>query len=359
MADLLSILGQVLPIFGNGSKDVGGLDFETDEQSSIFVVPYRAVVGDDDTLVANATIEEQHHDELEITEHPIEQGAAIADHAFKRPAEVVVKFGYSNSVAPDGAYIDSNGNPVAATLGGASPYQIKDVYDKLLNMQQSRQRLEVFTGKRNYVDMLLKSLHVTTDRVTENILMVTATFKQVLIARTRLVSVSAPADDQVEPEVTDPPQDMGSKALDPAPATFNADAAASALTVLPLDVTPTEYAEAFSSALTGRMPFEIPTSALSQNFDIALNGVTRNLSLNFNTASASWVMDVFDVGGNPLVQGISLVTGGDLFEQFDYLGLGGSLLAQTDGLPALVPDFEGFGKTSHLYYLAKEALANV
>jgi len=35
------------------------------------------------SLTPQVTIEEVHHDDLEITEHPVERGAAIGDHAFK------------------------------------------------------------------------------------------------------------------------------------------------------------------------------------------------------------------------------------------------------------------------------------
>src|SRR5260363_358530 len=45
-------------------------------------------------IVPNVVIEEVHQDALTITEHPVEQGAAIADHAYVRPAEVVMRCGF-------------------------------------------------------------------------------------------------------------------------------------------------------------------------------------------------------------------------------------------------------------------------
>jgi hypothetical protein len=42
-----------------------------------------------DLFIPDATIEEVHNDELEITDHPVEKGTTISDHAFKRPSELI------------------------------------------------------------------------------------------------------------------------------------------------------------------------------------------------------------------------------------------------------------------------------
>jgi hypothetical protein len=42
-------------------------------------------------LFADVTIEEQHSDELNITEHPVETGSPISDHAYMTPPEVTIK----------------------------------------------------------------------------------------------------------------------------------------------------------------------------------------------------------------------------------------------------------------------------
>lgn len=41
-------------------------------------------------IVPSVVVSEKHSDTLEITEHPVEIGAAVADHAYKRPSEVVL-----------------------------------------------------------------------------------------------------------------------------------------------------------------------------------------------------------------------------------------------------------------------------
>lgn len=65
--------------------------------------------------------------------------------------------------------------------------------------------------------------------------------------------------------------------------------------------------------------------------------------------AASWVLDISDVSNNPILQGIPLVTGGDLLEPFGYLNLGFQLIAQSDFDPSAPPTFDNLGTTGHLY----------
>jgi soluble lytic murein transglycosylase-like protein len=44
-------------------------------------------------IIPDVVVSEKHSDTLEITEHPVETGAAISDHAYKRPSEVVMEVG--------------------------------------------------------------------------------------------------------------------------------------------------------------------------------------------------------------------------------------------------------------------------
>ena len=46
-----------------------------------------------------ATFEETNTDQVSVTDHPVEAGAQITDHAYYRPAELVMRCGWSNSSA--------------------------------------------------------------------------------------------------------------------------------------------------------------------------------------------------------------------------------------------------------------------
>lgn len=95
--------------------------------------------------------------------------------------------------------------------------------------------------------------------------------------------------------------------------------------------------------------FEIPLSPAPQNFTITLAGVQYQFAVTWNVCNASWMIDILDSSGTPILSGIPMVTGADLLEQFGYLGFGFQLVAQTDGNPDAVPIYSNLGQTSHLY----------
>ncbi|MFM0044128.1 phage baseplate plug family protein [Paraburkholderia sediminicola] len=95
--------------------------------------------------------------------------------------------------------------------------------------------------------------------------------------------------------------------------------------------------------------YEIPLSPEPQTFTIALAGTTYGFTVGWNAPNASWMIDIADASGNPILSGIPMVTGADLLEQYGYLSFGFALVAQTDNAPDVVPTFATLGQTSHLY----------
>lgn len=184
---------------------------------SILIKPKRSI----GPFTAQVTIEESHHDELEITSHPIEQGATIADHAYKRPAELTIRCAWSNSPVTSGLFtgisagLQATVSGVQSIVTGNTAGQVREIYQKLLELQNKRIPFEVFTGKRSYANMLMKSLSVTTDKESENSLIVTATFYQLIIVSTQLVAIATAPENQADAPSTQPVADQGSKQLVP------------------------------------------------------------------------------------------------------------------------------------------------
>ena len=150
-------------------------------------------------LFTDVTVEEKHTDEIEITEHPTEVGAPINDHAFKKPPELKIQVGWSESA---GRLEGLVGN---TALGGDLSLVI--VYEALQKLQGSFVPLIVMTGKRLYTNMLIKSLSVTTDLTSENALMVEIHFKKINLVKTSQTVVAV--ENQTNPAETSGVSDNG------------------------------------------------------------------------------------------------------------------------------------------------------
>ena len=183
--------------------------------NSVLVKPTRSI----GPFTAQITVKEQHEDTLEITDHPVEQGAVISDHAFKMPAKLTLEVGWSNSPSKAGlveGLVGAATSTVAGAqsiLSGNSQQQVRDLYAKLLKLQSDAIPFEIFTGKRRYSDMLIQSISTTTEKNTENILMLTLSCRQVIIVRTSVVLVPADMAKQANPQSTAAPTQVGTRAL--------------------------------------------------------------------------------------------------------------------------------------------------
>lgn len=143
-------------------------------------------------------------DQLSVTEHPVEFGAPVSDHAFRRPAEITMKCGWSNSssfkIAGFAVPFISQGLVSSALSLGGTDY-VTEVYETLLKLQRSLEPFSVTAGKRSYKNMLMESLAVTTDGTSENALMVVTRMREVIIV-TAVTRASPPAAQQAQPGTT-------------------------------------------------------------------------------------------------------------------------------------------------------------
>ena len=138
-------------------------------------------------IVPSVVVSEKHSDTLEITEHPVETGAPVSDHAYKRPSEVVMEVGFAGG----GSLLDFIDTSSLGLTLGLSP---KETYQQILDLQISRIPFDVVTGKRLYSNMLIRAIEVTTDRTSENVLMAVLTLREVIITQTQQISVADKAD---------------------------------------------------------------------------------------------------------------------------------------------------------------------
>lgn len=211
---------------------------------SLAIKPKRALITEDATqitqIIKQVTLEEVHSDEMEITEHPVEQGAVISDHAFARPAEVIITAAWSNSPNSSGPFNQllgaaANASPllqkvigaaelvggVVTALSSGDPTTVK-TYKAILQLYNDRRLFDIYTGKRVYKNMLIKSLATTTDAKTENSLILRITCRQILMAQTQTVTVPD-SSNMKSPQQNGATVNMGTQSLLPSP-TYNVNA---------------------------------------------------------------------------------------------------------------------------------------
>ena len=157
---------------------------DTNYSESASFMPKRAI----GSFTATVTIEESAIDELEVTQHPVQQGAEITDHAFKKPTEVTVTI----------LQAENEDEPLA------------EIYARVLELQEKREPLDVVTGKRAYKNMLIRSLRQTTDAHTEHALSLTFTLQEIIITALEVVTVPARSK-QKDPGKTDATKNAGKK----------------------------------------------------------------------------------------------------------------------------------------------------
>ncbi len=158
-------------------------------------------------FVPDVVVSEKHVDALEITEHPVEFGAAINDHAYKRASEVTMECGFAGG----GSVLDLVNLSSIGLRVGESP---REIYQQLLDLQKSRVPFDVVTGKHTYSNMLIRAIEATTDRTSENVLSCVLTLREVIMSDTQSITVTDKANMQ-EGVSTAPVQNTGMKSLVP------------------------------------------------------------------------------------------------------------------------------------------------
>jgi hypothetical protein len=195
--------------------------FAGNQLVSLLLTPQRAI----GMVIPDCVFSEDHIDTLEITEQPVEKTADITDHAYMKPPEVTIRLGFSNaSLGAIGSLVTSafsgtlTASGVLGTLTdgiGGDSYAVQS-YNKLLALQASRVPFAITTGKRNYVNMLIRTIAVHTDATYEYSLMATVHCKQVNLVST-FSTTMPPNSNQAQAQTTASPQSTGTQS--PAPTT--------------------------------------------------------------------------------------------------------------------------------------------
>tara|TARA_R110000803_G_scaffold13482_1_gene37859 strand:- start:9320 stop:9661 length:342 start_codon:yes stop_codon:yes gene_type:complete len=104
------------------------------------------------------------------------------------------------------------------------------------------------------------------------------------------------------------------------------------------------------------MALLIPLQGISSYvFTTSIEDFTYSFRVRWNTREGSWRLDIREVDGTPIVQGLKLAPNQNLTKGYkdSRLPEGNLYILDIDGLGSR-PTFESLGDTQKLFYLTKE-----
>ena len=149
----------------------------------------RAVVG---LVQFDASLSESHLSEADITDHPVEEGANIADHIRNRPDSIEINGVVTNTPIAYLASLTAK-SPLTSDLGSVDD-RVETAYQELLRIKNAGELVEVITSLRTYKNMVLKSVSVVRDQANGNILNTSVALREMLIANALSVDLPIPAE---------------------------------------------------------------------------------------------------------------------------------------------------------------------
>lgn len=153
------------------------------------------MIGD---IVPHVTIEEIYRDTVITTDHPVEKGAAVTDHAFRRPPTLEIRCGWSNSTAQSSGYV-------------------AQVYEQLLALQEESREdpIDVYTPRRFYDNMVMNEVQAVRDPNTNSVLACSVSLRKIIIVESQ--ATGGDAGSQADPASTATPADSGPVSTKPGP----------------------------------------------------------------------------------------------------------------------------------------------
>ena len=118
---------------------------------------------------------------LTITQHPVQTGANVSDHAFVNPIRISMQVGVSDAMA----------YRAGADYGGDGSTKSIQAYRLLCKLQELRIPMDVVTRLNTYKNMLIESIEVNDDVSTLCALKATVNLVQVLVVNVSTEKISA------------------------------------------------------------------------------------------------------------------------------------------------------------------------
>lgn len=172
-----------------------------------------------DSLELDVTISESHTGEVEITEHPVEEGFSVADHARPKQNNLTLTGLVSNtpiSADQKKRTVEVSGIKLETTalkdqIQGVAGYA-ENAETVLRNLKDTGKVITVYTHIRTYQNMILASLSIPRDGRTGDALQFTATFRQIRIVKNKTTKKVVAKEPKAQPKANagkQTPKDAG------------------------------------------------------------------------------------------------------------------------------------------------------
>ena len=126
----------------------------------------------------DAFLKIDHTSKLKITDHPVEEGANISDHAYVEPQSLTMEIGMSEVCTSlvNGQFEQKYSRSASA-------------FDTLKTLQEQRIHLTVHTRLKTYENMLIETITVPDDYTTLYGLRATIGLREIIIVKTNTVTM--------------------------------------------------------------------------------------------------------------------------------------------------------------------------
>ena len=125
-----------------------------------------------------------HESNLSITEHPVQTGASISDHAYMEPQSVTFEIGMSDVMQDISA-------TTVASFSGTSSSRSVNAYKILKKLQTDRVPINAITRLGTYNNMLIETISAPDDNKTCYALKATVVLKEIFVVSVTTVKTSA------------------------------------------------------------------------------------------------------------------------------------------------------------------------
>lgn len=178
-------------------------------QTTNLYQPFNAII---DTQVLDVSVKEDHVAEIEVTDHAVEQGAPVTDHARPKPLELTIEGVVTNTplnrfqtlrAENAGGLVwqtTATGNNVRGMPGAAEA-----AYNFFKDYFAKPRLIPIVTQLRWYDNMVGTSFKVTRDEKTGDVLRFEAKFKQVRVVNNGVTVVATSVPKAKKPTIKTSP----------------------------------------------------------------------------------------------------------------------------------------------------------